>query len=308
MIEILKMQAVGKDGNFAIIYFDFLFQNMNELVYRLGNVTYVVADGSTAIHKDNHNLYKYNNRKWFKVATVTPPEIPNPDYVDNNGRYNIPNNEVHGYRTLDINVAEATTDYNALTNKPTINGTELSGNLTGNDLGLQDNIIGQDGFIESQYIPPEVFERMKVVTNDTERFALTTDDVQDGDIVYVNDNKIMYYVIDDTKLSSEDGYKPFSANIASKAVGDEDGVNFKQYYLKKADAFTPTTAQTNAMDSGIDSTKVVQIAANKDSIDDQQNTTASGGNGYALINGKRLYLADSAPTGDIPDGSIGVGW
>jgi hypothetical protein len=125
---------------------------------------------------------------------------------------------------------------------------------------------------------------MKVVTNDTERFALTTDDVQDGDIVYVNDNKIMYYVIDDTKLSSEDGYKPFSANIASKAVGDEDGVNFKQYYLKKADAFTPTTAQTNAMDSGIDSTKVVQIAANKDSIDDQQNTTASGGNGYALIN------------------------
>lgn len=70
---------------------------------------------------------------------------------------------------------------------------------------------------------------------------------------------------------------------------------------KKHDAFTPTTAQTNAMDSGIDSTKVVQIAANKDSIDDQQNTTASGGNGYALINGKRLYLADSAPTGDIPE-------
>ena len=43
MIEILKMQAVGKDGNFAIMYFDFLFQNMNELpniVCRLGNVTY----------------------------------------------------------------------------------------------------------------------------------------------------------------------------------------------------------------------------------------------------------------------------
>ena len=29
---------------------------------------------------------------------------------------------------------------------------------------------------------------------------------------------------------------------------------------------------------------------------------------YLKINGRRLYIASSAPTGDIPDGSVGVGW
>lgn len=72
--------------------------------------------------------------------------------------------------------------------------------------------------------------------------------------------------------------------------------------------FTPTDAQLDAMNSGIDSTKVEQITTNQNNIDGQQNATASGGNGYAIINGIRLYVASSAPTGDIPDGSIGVGW
>lgn len=280
MIEILKMQAVGKDGNFAIMYFDFLFQNMNELpniVYRLGNVTYVVADGSTAIHKENHSLYKYNNRKWFKVATTTLPEILNPDYVDSNGKHNIPNNEIHGYRTLDVNVAGGggTTNYNDLINKPTINGIEITGTLTGSDLGLQDTIVGQDGLIKSQYIPPEVFERMYGVQDDTERFTLTTEEVQNGDFVYVEDTNLMYLVVDDTHLNSEAGYKPLAAGIAAKAVGDEDGNNIKATYLKKSDAsYVPL---------------------------DTNNT-------YGTINGIRLYLSHITPTGNIPDGSVGVGW
>lgn len=54
--------------------------------------------------------------------------------------------------------------------------------------------------------------------------------------------------------------------------------------------------------------KQTQISANTSAINGQQNATSSGGNGYALINGIRLYVASSAPTGDIPDGSVGVGW
>lgn len=72
--------------------------------------------------------------------------------------------------------------------------------------------------------------------------------------------------------------------------------------------FTPTQAQLDAMNSGIDTTKVSQIAANKNSIDGQQNTIALGGNGYALINGIPFYVSSTAPTGNIPDGSVGVGW
>ena len=57
-----------------------------------------------------------------------------------------------------------------------------------------------DGTIPAAEIPPEVFERMKVVADDTARFALTTADVQNGDIVYVDATQVMYYVYDDTLM------------------------------------------------------------------------------------------------------------
>ena len=80
-----------------------------------------------------------------------------------------------------------------------------------------------NGTIPTSQIPPEVFERMKVVADDTARFALTTADVQNGDIVYVNATQIMYYVYDETKLDVEAGYKPFAAGVAAKAVADKNG-------------------------------------------------------------------------------------
>ena len=33
-----------------------------------------------------------------------------------------------------------------------------------------------------------------------------------------------------------------------------------------------------------------------------------GTNYWIIVNGIRLYFASSAPTGDIPDGSYGLGW
>lgn len=33
-----------------------------------------------------------------------------------------------------------------------------------------------------------------------------------------------------------------------------------------------------------------------------------GTNYWITVNGIRLYFASSAPTGDIPDGSYGLGW
>lgn len=170
--------------------------------------------------------------------------------------------------------------------------------------------LDEEGLIPIEEIPPEVIERMYSVQDDTARFALTTDEVQNGDFVYVNSTQAMYLVIDDTHLNTEAGYKEFAGGIAARALADEDGVNFKQYYLKKADAFTPTTAQTNAMNSGIDSAKVSQIATNTAEIVGQENSTTDtvAGRGYAIINGIRLYANPSGtpPTGDIPDGSYGL--
>lgn len=90
--------------------------------------------------------------------------------------------------------------------------------------------LDSDGLVPTSQIPPEVFERMTVVQDDTARFALTTDDVQNGDVVYVNDDEVMYYVYDDTKLNIEAGYKPFAAGTAAKAIADKNGNDITTTY------------------------------------------------------------------------------
>lgn len=134
--------------------------------------------------------------------------------------------------------------------------------------------LGPDGLIPAELIPPQVFERMITVADDTARFALTTDDVQNGDWVYVNSTQTVYYVYDDTNLDSEAGYKPVAAGIAAKAIADQYG-----------NVIDTTYATKNELD------------AIEDRIDDQENTTAQGGNGYAIINGIRVYVSATAPTG-----------
>jgi hypothetical protein len=91
--------------------------------------------------------------------------------------------------------------------------------------------LDNDGLIPASQIPPEVFERMKIVQNDIERFALTIDDVQNGDVVYVDDDEIMYYVYDDTNLNRESGYKPFAAGVAAKAIADKNGNDISTSYV-----------------------------------------------------------------------------
>ena len=76
-------------------------------------------------------------------------------------------------------------------------------------------------------------------------------------------------------------------------------------------SFTPTQSQLDAMNSGIDTTKVAQIETNKNDISDEQDKTvgmSEGGSNYITVGGIRVYVSATAPTGDIPDGSVGVGW
>ena len=90
--------------------------------------------------------------------------------------------------------------------------------------------LDDNGLVPVSQLPPVVFERMKVVADDTARFALTIEDVQNGDVVYVNATQIMYYVIDDTKLDEEAGYKPLAAGIAAKAIADQNGTNIADFF------------------------------------------------------------------------------
>lgn len=73
----------------------------------------------------------------------------------------------------------------------------------------------KSGTIDIDRLPKGAIERMVYVKDDAARFALTTNTAQNGDTVKVRSTKKMFYVIDDTKLSSEAGYEPYTAESAS---------------------------------------------------------------------------------------------
>ena len=71
------------------------------------------------------------------------------------------------------------------------------------------------GTISIDRLPKGALERLVIVANQTARFALTTNDVQEGDTVKQTDTGIMYFVVDSTKLDSEAGYSIYTAGAAT---------------------------------------------------------------------------------------------
>lgn len=102
------------------------------------------------------------------------------------------------------------------------------------------------GVLSEANIPASIVSTLKTVNTDEERFALTIDDVQNGDTVYVAEPAPgkMYRVVDDTKLNEEAGYQEFSAGIADKALADSEGNVITETYLKKTAAASTYAAKT----------------------------------------------------------------
>lgn len=71
------------------------------------------------------------------------------------------------------------------------------------------------GTISIDRLPHGALERLTIVTDDTARFKLTSSNVQKGDTVKVTSTGKMYYIVDETKLSSEDGYEVYAAGTAA---------------------------------------------------------------------------------------------
>lgn len=71
------------------------------------------------------------------------------------------------------------------------------------------------GTISIDRLPKSAIERLTIVATDAARFALTIATVQIGDTVKVTATGKMYFVIDDTKLSTEAGYEPYTVGSAS---------------------------------------------------------------------------------------------
>jgi len=68
------------------------------------------------------------------------------------------------------------------------------------------NLLDGNGKLLTSLLPALAIGDTEIVANDEARFALTTADVQKGDVVIVTGTNKTYRVVDDTKLNSADGY------------------------------------------------------------------------------------------------------
>lgn len=101
---------------------------------------------------------------------------------------------------------------------------------------VSDDIISLDaskltGTISIDRLPHGALERLITVEDDVSRFELTTEHIQHGDTVKVVETGKMYFVVDEMKLSTEEGYVEYSAGTASAV--DWSGV------INKPDVFIP---------------------------------------------------------------------
>ena len=82
---------------------------------------------------------------------------------------------------------------------------------------ITDNIPASkiSGVLSLANIPAGALERLIPVADDTARFKLTKDNAQNGDVIKVVSTGKMYFVKDETKLSTEDGYEVFVAGTAA---------------------------------------------------------------------------------------------
>lgn len=90
--------------------------------------------------------------------------------------------------------------------------------------------VAEDGTLSMDNIPKAAVPTLVTVATEQEMFALTTAQVQNGDSVRIEpadgSTPIMYYVVDETQLTSAAGYKKYAAvtdwstvaNIPAKVV------------------------------------------------------------------------------------------
>lgn len=97
-----------------------------------------------------------------------------------------------------------------------LNGKANSSHTHGNgDITSLDASKITSGTISIDRLPQGALERLTVVADDTVRFKLTSTSVQKGDTVKVTSTGKMYYVVDETKLSTEAGYEVYAAGTAA---------------------------------------------------------------------------------------------
>lgn len=141
-------------------------------------------------------------------------------------------------RAVDISVpisgTEVTVNTDHTLNLKSVAASKVSGTLTTSNIPNLDASKIATGTIDIARLPKAALDTLVKVADEAARLKLTTASVQTGDTVYVTSSNKMYLVVDDTKLTSEDGYKVYTAGAA--ATVDWSGVTNKPTTMTAATA------------------------------------------------------------------------
>jgi hypothetical protein len=115
--------------------------------------------------------------------------------------------------TVSIPMGTKNTVVAVLTEGSSINAANLTGTVA-NGVTVPASTI--DGVLDISNIPAAALERVVTVADQSARFALSTSDVQLGDVVKQTDTGKMYFVVDTANLNSASGYMEFVAGAAAE--------------------------------------------------------------------------------------------
>lgn len=108
MLTILSMNRAGLSDGCLTFKVEFEFDNASTLpekAFNVGNMSYVLAKGSTAKNVVTGINYEYSGSKWLKVTGTTNNTNTITSKITDNGDYNIVNNDFAGFSDVTVDVS-----------------------------------------------------------------------------------------------------------------------------------------------------------------------------------------------------------
>lgn len=159
------------------------------------NSFYEITNEPTTI-ECSHNLYARQLNSSISGNIDTASKLKFPRELKLSGDVN---GKVMFDGSKDVNISTTISDNSHIHDNSTISNIDAS-KIT-------------SGTINIERLPKSALGELIIVENDDERFNLTKEQVQKNDTVKVISTNKMYYVVDDTKLNSAEGYTDYLANV-----------------------------------------------------------------------------------------------
>lgn len=107
MLTIVSMNRAGLSDERLTFIVTFEFDNASTLperAFNVGNMSYVLAKGSTAKNVVTGTNYEYTGSKWVKTSEITNSTSKTSTITDN-GNYNVTNNDFVGFNDVTVDVS-----------------------------------------------------------------------------------------------------------------------------------------------------------------------------------------------------------